>query len=109
MSKYAAKIQIGWLTDCFEGDTPSDVIRSVEKVQDFNCLLRMGRMEEGKKGQKELSKLEAFLEKYYEGSLRVEDISNLDVKLSIGTIKCLGIAESDEEIEKLKSVIVATE
>lgn len=102
MSKYAAKIQIGWLTDCFEGDTPSAVIKSAEKVQDFDCLLRMGRMEEGKRGQKELSKLEAFLEKYYDDSLTVEDISNLDVNLSIGTIKCLGIAEGEDEITKLK-------
>lgn len=102
MGDYCAKIQIGWITDCFEGDAPSTIIRSVERVQDFDCLLRMGRMEEGKKGQKELAKLEAFLERYHDGTLTMEDISNLDIKLSIGTIKCLGIAESEEEIAKLK-------
>ena len=102
MSNYAAKIQIGWLTDCFEGDTPCAIIRNAEKVQDFDCLLRMGRMEEGQKGQRELSKLEAFLEKYYDNSLTIEDINNLDVKLSIGAIKCLGVAEGEKEIANLK-------
>ena len=99
---YGAKIQIGWITDCFVGDSPSAIIRSVERVQDFDCLLRMGRMEEGEKGQKELTKLEAFLEKYQDETLTMEDISDLDIKLSIGTIKCLGIAEDEEEIAKLK-------
>ena len=102
MNKYCAKIQIGWITDCFEGDSPSAIIRSVDRVQDFDCLLRMGKMEEGEKGQKELTKLEAFLEKYQDGTLTMEDISNLDINLSIGTIKCLGIADGEEEIAKLK-------
>lgn len=99
---YGAKIQIGWMTECIEGDSPYAIIRGVERVQDFDCLLRMGRMEEGKKGQQELTKLEAFLEKYQDGTLTMEDISNLDIKLSIGTIKCFGIAENEEEIAKLK-------
>ena len=100
---YGAKIQIGWITDCFEGDSPSAIIRGVERVQDLGCLLRMGREEEGEKGQKELTKLEAFLEKYQNGALTMEDISNLDIKLSIGTIKCLGIADGEEDIAKLKN------
>ena len=102
MSKYAAKIEIGWLVQCFEGDDPCGVIREVERVQDFGCLLRMGRMEEGETGQQELDRLEEFLDKYYDGTLSMDDIKGLKVHLSIGDIVCHGIAMTEEEIEALK-------
>ena len=103
MSKCAALIEIGWIKKCFEADDPCGIIRKVEDIQDFGCLLRMGRMEEGKKGQKELSKLEAFLDKYYDGTLTLKDIEKLNVHLSIGDIVCHGIAETEEEIAGLKA------
>lgn len=102
MSKCAALIEIGWIKKCFEADAPCGIIRKVEDIQDFGCLLRMGRMEEGKKGQKELSKLEEFLEKYYDGTLTMEDIRKLNVHLSIGDIVCHGVAETEEGIAALK-------
>ena len=102
MSKCAALIEIGWVKKCFESDDPCGIIRKVEDIQDFGCLLRMGRMEEGKKGQKELSKLEAFLDKYYDGTLTMEDIRKLNVHLSIGDIVCHGVAETEEGIAALK-------
>ena len=102
MSKCAALIEIGWIKKCFEADDPCGIIHKVEDVQDFGCLLRMGRMEEGKKGQKELSKLEAFLDKYYDNSLTLEDIKDLNVHLSIGDIVCHGVAETEDQIEALK-------
>ena len=102
MSKCAALIEIGWVKKCFEADDPCGIIQKVEDIQDFGCLLRMGRMEEGKKGQKELSKLEAFLDKYYDGTLTMEDIKKLNVHLSIGDIACHGVAENEEQIALLK-------
>lgn len=103
MSKCAALIEIGWIKKCFEAEDPCGIIRKVEDIQDFGCLLRMGRMEEGKKGQKELSKLEAFLDKYYDGTLTMEDIEKLNVHLSIGDIACHGVAETEEGIAALKA------
>ena len=104
MGKCAAKIQIGWIDKCFEADDPCGIIRKVEEIQDFGCLLRMGKAEEGKKGQKELKKLEAFLEKYYNETLTMKDISELNVKLSIGNIVCHGVAETEDQIDNLKSL-----
>lgn len=95
MSKYTADITIGWLEQNFEGDTPNEIMKSVEKVQDFECLLRMGREEEDKKGQKELDKLESFLQKYYEGELTIDDIRSLNIKLSIGDIVCNEVTENN--------------
>lgn len=95
MSKYTANITIGWFEQNFEGDTPTEIMRSVERIQDFGCLLRMGREEEGKKGQKELDKLEVFLQKYYENELTIDDIRSLDIKLSIGNIACNEVTEND--------------
>lgn len=68
-------------------------------------MLRMGSIEEGKEGKKELSKLESFIDKYNEGALDIDDIKNLSVHLSIGSIVCEGIAESEEQIEALKEQI----
>ena len=98
---YAAKIQIGWINECFKGETASDILRQAEDIQDFDCLLQMGRMQEGKNGQKELDKLEEFLNKYYDGKLDMSDLENLDITLGIGNIKCHGIAEGEDAIAKL--------
>ena len=103
MSKCAALIKIGWLKNVFEGDGPCGVINKLEEIQDFGCLMEMGRAQEGPAGQKELDKLEAFLEKYYDGSLTMKDIRELDVDLSIGKIICYGTAETEAEIEALKA------
>ena len=103
MSKYSALIELGWIKKWFEGNDPCEILRQVEEYQDFDCLLRMGRMEETKKGQKELSILEAFLDKYYDGTLTMEDIKKLNVHLSIGDIACHGIAETEEGIAALKT------
>ena len=103
MGKCAAIIEIGWIKKCFEANDPCGIIREVEDVQDFGCLLRMGMMHEGKAGQKELAKLSAFLEKYYNETLTIDDIKNLDVHLSIGDIVCHGIAETEEAIADLKT------
>ena len=94
--KYTAKIKIGWLTDSFSGDTATEIMQAVEQFQDFDCLMSMGRSNEGKKGQKELDKLSMFLDKYYSGNLTIEDIQQLDVRLSIGCIKCLELVENDD-------------
>ena len=105
MSKCAAIIEIGWITKLFEANDPCGIINRVEEIQDFGCLLRMGKMEEGKRGQKELSKLESFLNKYYDGSLSMDDIRTLNVSLSIGNIICHGIAENEEQVLTLKEKI----
>ena len=66
-------------------------------------MLRMGREEEDEQGQKELDKLEKFLDKYYDGALELSDVEQLNIDLFVGSIVCLGIAEGDEAIAKLKA------
>lgn len=100
---YAAKIELGWVNKCFEGESPTEIIRKLEKYQDFGCLLNMGRAQEGKKGQKELDKLESFLNKYYDGTLSMNDIKELSVHLSIADIVCHGVAKGEDEIAALKA------
>jgi hypothetical protein len=90
-----ARLEIGWIEEDFQGDTPEDIVREVEKVQDLDCLLRMGYEEEGKRGRKELDKLAAFLEKYRSGKLTGKDLAALEINLSIGSIKCLSYEETD--------------
>lgn len=49
---YAAKIELGWVNKCFEGESASDILGQVEAYHFFGVLLRMGRMEEGGKRTK---------------------------------------------------------
>ena len=88
MSKYVAKIEIGPFTENYKGDDPNEIIREIASEQDFDCLLRMGRMQESEEDQGELDKLEAFLDKYHGESLTMEDIKGLDIHLSLGNIVC---------------------
>ncbi len=103
---YAAAFEMSsWLgvqEYVFEGESLEEIMSRFEQVQDLGCLVRMGRSEENAAGQKQLDKLEAFLEKYYEGNLTPEDIKTLNVKISIGAFRCLGIAEGEEEIDALR-------
>ncbi len=100
---YAAVIKMGWITDCFEGETPFDIIRGASRYQDFDCLLRMGWQNEPASNHGELRKLEAFINKFYDNTLTFEDVAGLDIRLSIGDITCLGVAEGDEAIAALKA------
>lgn len=88
-----ATFQVGWMTVNAKGETPSDLIREVEKVQDLQCLCHQAAMMGTKKDQKEIRKLLDFLEKYSEGKLTLDDVRGLDICLSIGDIKCEELTE----------------
>ena len=46
---------------------------------------------------------EQFIEAQKQLTLTLDDIKNLDIHLSIGDIVCHGVAETEEEIEALKT------
>lgn len=84
-----AEMEIGFLHETFEGETPEKLFEAMERVQDFECLLEAGRnFEENKK---ELDKIEYLLDRFYCDELSFDDIKNLDINLSIGNIKCLSM------------------
>ena len=93
MSKYSATFHIGWMTVNAEGDTPADLVREIENAQDLQCLVQMAGMMGTKKDKQEISKLIDFLEKYSDDTLTIDDIRNLDVKLSVGALKCESLEE----------------
>ena len=75
-----------------------------EDVQSLDCLVRMGAREErSAAGKKAISKLEEVLDKHYSGTLTNEDLLGLDIKISIGAIKCITILEGDDAADKLKA------
>ncbi len=93
MSHYSAVFHIGWMTVNAEGDSMSDLIREVEKAQDLQCLAQMAGMMGTKKDKQEIRKLIDFLEKNNSNELTVDDVRNLDVKLSVGSLKCESLTE----------------
>ncbi len=72
----------------YEGETPEMIIYQLYDMQDLDCLVRMGPM-----FGEDVSELEAFMDKFHNGNLTFEDIRNLNIELSIGTIKCISIEE----------------
>lgn len=104
---YAAVLELqiwmGTMIHFYEGDTVSDIIRQFESMQDLSCLVRMGRMEEGKKGQKEIDKIEDFLDKYYSDDLTIDDLKGFSFTLSIGSFRCVDTAEGEDAIAALKA------
>ena len=88
----------------FEGDSASEMLSKFENVQDLGCLVRMGRREErSAAGKKAINDLEALLDKHYAGELTDADLLSLDIKISIGAIKCLAIVEGEDAIADLRS------
>ena len=87
----------------FEGDSASEMLSKFEAIQDLGCLVRMGRREErSATGKQSINDLEALLDKHYSGTLTNNDLLGLDIKISIGSIKCVAILDGDDAADKLK-------
>ena len=95
MATYRATFSIGWMTVNAEGETPADLIREIEKAQDLQCLCQMAGVMGTKKDKQEIGKLIDFLEKYSDDTLTIDDLRNLDVKLSVGALKCESLEEQE--------------
>lgn len=93
---YVAKFYIGWGTFEFKGEDAGEIVRAIEDVQSLSCLARMGRTHGTKTDQVVLDKLDAFLEKYEKNELEMDDIKNLKLPLSVGTLECLECIEVNE-------------
>lgn len=97
---------VGWV-GCeryfLEGETAAEVLTQLNWRQDLRCLARMGWVQElTPEGSAAIDHLWKVLDKQREGTLTVEDLSALDIELSIGTLKCLGAAEGTQAIARLK-------
>lgn len=104
---YAALFEIsgfmGLQQYIFEGGNPCSLLAQFEEVQDLSCLVRMGRMNEGKRGQKALDQLEELLDRYYAGELTMEELQKVEIKISIGAFRCVKVVEGDEAIAALRA------
>ena len=86
----------------FKGRTPRVVMIEFEDVQSLDCLIQHGRYEEDADGQLALDRLEEIYNKYSDGTITMDDIASINVKISIGAIKCLAVAEGKEAVASLK-------
>ena len=91
------KVPGGHETYLFTGCDALQLYQKLELVQDLDCLARMAQMVGD-----DASQLESLADLFYDGKLELENIGAIDVKLDAGRIKCLAVAETDEEIENLK-------
>ena len=86
-----------------KGDNASDLLNEFEEIQSLSCLVKMGRSRERGEGQKMIDILEDLLSKRDNGDLTNEDLLTLDIKISLGTIKCVEIVEGADAAEQLKA------
>ena len=103
---YAALFELNsWRPEQYiiTGSSAAALLDGFEDIQSLECLVRMGRSHENAKGQKELDKLEAILNKRYNGELSSVDLLGLDIKLSLGTIKCVEILVGEDAADRLKA------
>ena len=95
---------IGTEKHVFTGKNAIELLDQFNDVQSLGCLVRMGRVQErSKEGKASIEKLAEILVKHSDGVLTIEDLLTLDIKISLGTIKCCKVVEGDEEIAKLKA------
>ena len=87
----------------FEGNSPVSVMVEFENEQSLECLIRHGRYEESAKGQLALDKLEDVYNKYVAGTITMDDIASIDIKISIGAIRCCLVAEGEDAIAAIKA------
>lgn len=97
---------VGWV-GCeryfFQGETAAEVLTQLNRVQDLRCLARMGWVQElSAEGSAAIDHLWTMLDKQMDGTLTVQDLSALNIELSIGTLKCLGAAEGKQAVARLK-------
>lgn len=106
--KYVAVIEMeSWLgteQHIVKGDNAGELLVEFEKIQSLDCLVRMGRSREDANGQKQLDKLEAILKKKYNGDLTIVELKKMDIKLTIGSFKCLTVEEGEKAENVIKSV-----
>ena len=106
MEYYGAIFKVGEDKYIFEGDDPWEVFRGLTKVQDIPCLINMGRVYEDEAFQPQLEELNDVYYKWSEhpneGPFTIDDFKNLTVILSIGSIICLGTAETYDAVEALR-------
>lgn len=95
MGKYKGKFTVGWLNIETEEDSMDGLIRAIEKEQDFTCLIQQVSMMGTKKDKQEIQKLITFLEKRNNDELTVEDVRNLNIRLSVGSVKCDELIEQE--------------
>lgn len=85
------------------GQNACEIMVKFEEKQDLHCLAMMGRQHERtKKGQKELDKVDEFLRKYDFDELTLSDIQEFTFELEVGSFKCLGIADGEEQVKQLE-------
>ncbi len=81
------------------GDDAVVVFSKFMQTQDLYCLVRMGRMLDD--DQTQVDVLEALLDAWDEDELSMPDIEAINIKLADGSIRCIGTAKTDAEIEAL--------
>ena len=81
------------------------LLTGLQKHQNLECLVMYGDEEDAD----ELAKLSTILKAAKRSALTLEQLAQMDVHLSIGDIKCVGVADDDDEEGAARLAAMANE
>jgi len=105
--KYGAVVLLrsDWLgtkTYLLFGDTLEELVFELEQRLDIPFLLQEGNLYEPEHRECLLA-LQAFYDRYTEGTLTLEDYASMDYSLKFGQIHCLAVAVGQAAIAQLQT------
>lgn len=99
--KYLANFRVDWANVYSESDDLGSLIDRVSDVQDLSCLCRQALSMGNKEDEKAARELLSFHDKYC-SDISADDVRNLNIKFSIGAIRCTDLATTLEEVRALR-------
>jgi hypothetical protein len=85
------------------GNSVAELLYGFEDIQSLSCLVKMGKSRENGDALLSLVKLEQILNARDVGTLTVDKLLELDVKISLGSFKCVEVLEGNDAHEKLRA------
>ena len=85
-----------------EGESAADIIfKYGNEHQNIECLARMAYQMGTDKDRAEAVKIEAIMDDCYRNNFNLRKLKQMDIRLSIGRIRCVGAARGNKECEVL--------
>jgi len=86
----------------FTGSSALELLGEFEKIQDLDCLCRMGAVLERGKNKKGVGDLYVLCARRDSGELEIDDLRDMYIFLSAGSFRCLDIFEGEDAQEKAR-------
>lgn len=105
---YALFMTVGWAGTAgyiSRGNTASELLSEFEKIQPLDSLLFSCHMETGKRKKQAIDSFVSLVQKHRNGNLTMDDLTSLNLSLSVGGVACISVAEGSDGLTRLEKII----